>query len=359
MKIGILTHHYINNFGAFLQGYALRETVVKLFPNDEVYVANYINYKHFIINTCGWFRFYKDKENLAIWLEKIQLPNTFSQERKKYLKLTKKCKNVHDLNRLNLDCIIVGSDEVWNYRDKKGNAFVKFGIGVVTKRLIAYAPSVGHTTGEDVPDYVVNGIKNFHAVSARDDLTEKLAEKIRNEKIMRVTDPVFLTYLPDEVVYGIKKPYILFYYCDGLVKDEKEKIFMYAKNHNLNVYGAGETDKRYCKITVNLTPFQWIWMFRNAEYVLTGTFHGVVFSLLNHRQFASYLTDPSRVQKVSSLLKEFGLETQQCNGMAGELISTMQRKIPYDQIQPIFDKRKNESLQYLKQSIEGDKKIGE
>lgn len=36
MKIGILTHQYINNYGAFLQAWALRKAISELFPEDEV-----------------------------------------------------------------------------------------------------------------------------------------------------------------------------------------------------------------------------------------------------------------------------------------------------------------------------------
>ena len=61
MKIGILTHQYINNYGAFLQAWALREAIAELFPNDEVQIIDYVNLKHFIINAGGWFRFYKNK----------------------------------------------------------------------------------------------------------------------------------------------------------------------------------------------------------------------------------------------------------------------------------------------------------
>ena len=74
---------------------------------------------------------------------------------------------------------MVGSDEVWNYCETKGNAKVKFGIGLNKEKLIAYAPSVGETKENDIPDYVIKGIKRFKAVSARDYLTEKLVEKIR------------------------------------------------------------------------------------------------------------------------------------------------------------------------------------
>lgn len=40
MKIGILTHQYINNYGAFLQAWALREAISELFPEDEVQIID-------------------------------------------------------------------------------------------------------------------------------------------------------------------------------------------------------------------------------------------------------------------------------------------------------------------------------
>ena len=352
MKIGILTHHYINNFGAFLQAYALQAALQEMYPNDEVRIINCINIKHFVINAGGWFRFYKNKETLADWLQKIKLPMTFAKFRKKYMRLTPVCYDAKSIEKLGLDYIVVGSDEVWNYRETKGNAKVKFGIGLEREKLVAYAPSVGQTHEANMPEYVKKGILKFKEVSARDQLTEKLASDIRHEKIKRVVDPTFLAHIPDEPVPDITHPYMLFYYCDGLPEAEKQKLVDFAHKKGIAVYGAGECDKKYSGITVNLTPFQWVWMFRNADYVVTGTFHGAVFSMLNHRQFACYLTNPSRIRKVSSLLEEFGLKDRQCEGKADAIIENLRRKIDYRIIETRFDEKRNESKRYLRRAIQ-------
>ena len=63
--------------------------------------------------------------------------------------LSKRCFNARQINELAFDCIVVGSDEVWNYRDTKGNAELKFGVGLTCKNLIAYAPSVGKTAADE------------------------------------------------------------------------------------------------------------------------------------------------------------------------------------------------------------------
>ena len=83
MKIGILTHHYISNYGAFLQAYALHKAISELFPEDEVQIINFVNVKHFIINTGGWFRFYKNRETIKSWMCKMRLPFVFAKAAKK------------------------------------------------------------------------------------------------------------------------------------------------------------------------------------------------------------------------------------------------------------------------------------
>ena len=214
MKIGILTHQYIDNYGAFLQAYALREAMAKAFPEDQVEIINCINVKHFVINVGGWFRFYKDREGIKEWLRKIRIPGIFSKARKKYMTLSKVCFSAKQINKMGYDYIIVGSDEVWNFKDGKGDAKVKFGHGLTCKNLVAYAPSVGKSSANDViPSYVEEGIKRFKAISARDDLTADLVEHITGNYPTRVLDPTFLSKFPKAKLKVAKKPYILFYYC--------------------------------------------------------------------------------------------------------------------------------------------------
>lgn len=351
MKIGILTHQYVNNYGAFLQGWALRETIAELFPSDQVEIIDYVNIKHFVINVGGWFRFYKDKENLKIWLQKIQIPMTFSKARKEKMVLSKRCYTTKQVNALGYDCIVVGSDEVWNFKDSKSNAPIKFGQGLECKNIIAYAPSVGQTKPDDeLPEYVVDGIKKFKAISARDDLTYEVAKKVSGTEPTRVLDPTFLAPFPKGEL-KVKKPYILFYYCDRLADEKKNQILSYAKKHQLAVYGAGETDKRYTDITVNLTPFDWVEMFRNAEFVFTGTFHGAVFSILNRRQFKIYLTNKSRIKKVGALLRELNISNRSMGEDFVFDLDQMKSEIDYEAVYKVIEEKRKQSRDYLCNSI--------
>lgn len=350
MKIGILTHHYVNNYGAFLQVYALREAVAKMFPDDIVEVIDYINLKQFIINTGGWFRFYKNRENLACWLEKIQVPWTFSKERRQHLIRSPRCYTTKQVNQLNYDVIIVGSDEVWNYQDKRSTAKIKFSCGLTCKHVIAYAPSVGNSQG-NLPEYVVSGIKRFAALSSRDEKTSQMLRAITGAEPEKVLDPTFLSDCPVSNTQRVKKPYILFYYCDRLPAPMKKQILKYAEEHGLAVYGAGECDTGYSGTTVNLTPFEWVDMFRNAAFVFTGTFHGSVFSILNHRQFKVFLTNKSRVEKVGSLLADCGLRDREMGEDFVFDLEAMKNEIDYEAVDALLEEKRRRSMDYLRRNI--------
>lgn len=311
MKIGIITHHYIKNYGAFLQTYALQQYLTETYPDAEVVIVNYVKRKHQIINIGGCFRFFWKKENLRAYLEKIKIPGTFSKSEKKYLHITKKVRNAEEINGLGLDAIIIGSDEVWHYEDKAASP-IKFAVGLKADKILSYAPSCGGVNLEHpIPDYVQDGLKNFTSLSARDDLSEQLVQRVLHATPVRVLDPTLIYDFPvyeDDFTKKLKgEKYILMYFCDKLPKEGQKLIQDYAKKNNWKIYGAGEYATYYSDVTINVSPFQWVEMFRNAQFVFTGTFHGAVFSLITQRNFAAYLTNPSRVKKVNSLLGEFGL----------------------------------------------------
>lgn len=355
-KIGILTHHYIHNYGAFLQGYALQEAVKKLYPNDEVYMIDFVNKKHAVKNTLGWFRYNPNKDSIKSYMQKIKLPRIFKKTQKKYYNLTKRIKNTEDLNNLNLDAIIVGSDEVWHYEDIARHP-MKFGYEVKVPKLIAYAPSTGSSNvKEGIPEYVKAGMKNFTGLSARDDNAEELIKNVLGKECTRVLDPTLLYEFPEYsskfVDYIKSQKYILMYYCDNLPDTIKNEIIEYANKNGYKIFGAGEYKKWFTETFVNINPFEWVEMFRNAQIVFTGTFHGAVFSIKSRKNFYVYLTNPSRIKKVGSLLKQFGIEDRtMSNEDVDKIFNNIENNINYEEVYKKIEVEKNKSLDYLKKNI--------
>ena len=353
MKIGIITHHTINNYGAFLQGWALQEKIKSLFPHDEVYMINYIIPKQNIINIGGFFRYYPGSETPVSWLNKITQPAIFSKVRKKNYNMTKPVYNAEQINALGMDVIVIGSDEVWNYLDKKSYSLIKFSAGLNAKRIVAYAPSVGKSADVPVPAEVKEAMKGFSALSARDASAQRLCERVLGKTPMLVCDPTFLTSTPkidnEKINRLTQKPYILFYYCNGMPREIKEKIVADAHKNGYRIIGGGEYDKLYSDMSIRLTPFEWAELFRRTEYVYTGTFHGVVFSIINRRQFRVYASIESRVKKISLILDQFGIGNRDIlNDNIG------QELIDYDKVYRNIDKLRAGSEDYLFRAISGD-----
>ncbi|MBR2705297.1 MAG: polysaccharide pyruvyl transferase family protein [Clostridia bacterium] len=355
-KIGILTHHYIHNYGAFLQGYSLQEALKELYPNDDVYMIDYVNKKHAIKNTLGWFRYNPKKDSLKSYIQKTKIPKIFKGIQKKYYNLTTRVHNVNELNELGLDAIVVGSDEVWHYEDIAKHP-MKFGYGVKVDKLISYAPSTGSSNvNENIPDYVKEGMKNFTALSARDDNAETLIRNVLGKEATRVLDPTLLYEFPEYkskfVDYIKSQKYILMYYCDNLPESIKEKIVEYAEKNGFKIFGAGEYKKWFTETFVDIDPFEWVEMFRNAQLVFTGTFHGTVFSIKSRKNFYAYLTNPSRVKKVCSLLKQFKIDNRIITVQNWKLIfESMEDNINYNDVFQNIEIEKEKSLEYIKKSI--------
>ena len=350
MKIGIITHQYVKNYGAFLQCFALQEKIKKLYLNDEIYVVNYVNIKHYIINKFGWFRYSFENDSIKTYFQKIKIPFMFKKYEKKYFNLTKRVFNLKGINKLNFDVLIIGSDEVWNFSDSKSYNPLKFGYGLKCKKIITYAPSMGNSDLNNIPSEVKEGLKNISAFSVREDLAEQFLHKNNIKDIKRVVDPTFLYHFPNynsQITDKLKKnKYILIYYCDKITKEMINKIKEFAKNNNYKIYGAGETKKWFDKFPICVNPFEWIEMFKNAEYIFTGTFHGTVFSIKSKKTFYNYIGNPSRKKKINSLLSELKISNRQI-----ELFEDYNEKIEYGTIIDILNTKVEDSIDYIKNNI--------
>ena len=79
MRIGILTHHYVKNYGAFLQMKGMYETLQRLYPEAEVTVINYVNQKHWRRNILHILHFRPGIDTLSTYVEKIRQLRTFTK----------------------------------------------------------------------------------------------------------------------------------------------------------------------------------------------------------------------------------------------------------------------------------------
>lgn len=290
MKIGILTFINTTNYGASLQAYALQETLKK--KGYEVEVIQYNN-KHI-----------RDKEtnkingfNLKELIKKILIGKKIEDKIKKFkefesrnIKFSEEFTKLLDIEK-KYDKIIVGSDQVWNLSltDNDWNYFLEFVND--NKKKIAYAPSFGNVEFDE--KYIEKAKKllsDFSALSIRENKGAAFIENKFGLKCKTVIDPTLLLSSSEwdkKISYCPPiKDYILVYFPNN-----KKKVFEFAKKLSKKeklpiVYLSISPKKVFgVKTIYDASPEEFIGWIKNATYVITGSFHGTVFSLNYNKNF--------------------------------------------------------------------------
>jgi len=351
LKVGILTHHNIKNYGAYLQAYALFKIIEEL--GHDVVIVNFMNILHMLANYRPFFirkiRFGKNlMMDLRSYLQGYGQFVKFSAAMK-HLSLTHPVFNASQINALGLDALVVGSDEVWNFRDK-GYHPVKFGVGIDVPILISYAAGTGSVMpGDRFPENILEGLRRFKGLSVRECNGGKFIQEVLGITPKLVLDPTLIYdfELEDRFSPMFTKEYILVYYCK-LSHDYQKAVRDYAKKHDLIIVGAGCSDLWFDKSLINIDPFEWVGLFRNAKIVLTGTFHGTVFASKYRRNFISYPTSVNRMNKVQSYLRQIGLEDRMIFHSVEEFVALLDTPVDYRLFESCLLRQRESSIKFLK-----------
>lgn len=365
MKIGIISMQRIVNYGSFLQAFALKQTLEKLSGNEVGFWDFHIN-DPIVVNT-PWYKKGKLFHIAKKAYHYIKKGNVKSQFQICYERALAEYLNVSKYKyRPKVDLLVVGSDEVFNCLQTNysvGYSLELFGKNQPAKRIISYAASFGTTTLEELEKYnVLDEVKkelnnNFDELSLRDENSIYTAEKLTNRKLQMHIDPVFLgdfdQYIPEKVDM---KDYILVYSYSRRISDpeEIEAIKKFARDNNKKLLTIGN-HQGWEDVSLDLMPFEMLAYVKHADYIITDTFHGSVFSIKFNKPFVTVIRDSNK-QKLSYLLKQFGLQDRQllniCN--LSQLLNT---PINFDAVNDCIKKEKQRSEEYLMQQIKLTEKV--
>ncbi len=344
MKIGILTFHEGINHGAFLQAYCL----FKAIKNDgfDVEMIEYKNFKHWV-NEYKAFLWCKSPRKLFHNIVKII---KFRNNQKKFKRGRLKF-DVRKINTSQYDVIIIGSDIVWDYQMKLlGSDPIYFGHGLKPKRkLIAYAPSIGTVNTKDpIPEYVKSGLKKFSNLSTRDHKTAQFVKDLTGHEPLVVLDPTFLYSLEEEVIESKMNGYLLVY-AYYLKEKAFDEMTHFCKKNNLSCVAIGYSQS-WCDLNIiDVDVFEWVGYFKKAKYIVTSTFHGLLYSIHFQKTFCVSLTDANR-NKVSSILGDLELSDRLWWGDES-VESLLNTEIDYSLINPLINRHLKISKKYLLDSL--------
>lgn len=315
----------IINYGSFLQAYGLKKTIESL--GHEVVFVDYhigkpiakdvvnskLNNKIANLFKVVFSKKYRNKRNANI-IENQAFSNFNNTFKNKWLPLLGLSRE--KIYSPNLDALVIGSDEVFNCTQSNtdvGYSLELFGKDNNAKKLLSYAASFGSTTLDKLNRYnkaeeIANCLKQFDAISVRDNNSHLIVKNLVNIEPFDNVDPVIISNFDDEVTpkkIDMKDYVIVYAYCGRINDEEAKTIQEFAHNRGKKTLSIGVrqafTDEYVC-----VDPFTMLAYFKNADYVVTDTFHGTVFSIKYQIPFATIFRESNK-QKLFDLLKKFDL----------------------------------------------------
>ena len=262
--------------------------------------------------------------------------------------LTKKMYYVDPLKIPIADITIVGSDQVWN-KDITGIFGYAFFLDFVNDDTlkISLASSFGKDEWDGDTDYtksIKRLLDKFHYLSVRESTGVTILHDVFQCESIRLVDPT--------IAWGS--------FGNLLINtNQVNRVFPFLLNADSGALAICQYISRELKlplfkhnfITSRILngPSHWITRIHNSSFIITDSFHGLVFSILFRKQFVVLCANEAKFTRLSSLLKLLSLEHLYVRSVADlayrkkEILSG----IDYKKIEIILAKERNVFMNFV------------
>jgi len=363
MRIGILTVPFNNNYGGFLQAFALKKILTAMgheviFINRRRNKRN--NYKTKIKYILTKLHLREDKvKKISRYTDQFKRDYLYPITKEYYTtQELKKCLNYK------FDYVVVGSDQVWRYRyakDSIDDFYCNFLSGTGIPHF-SYAASMGTDEMEYPKDKIEicsKLLKTFKAISVREQSTVDILKSHFGVKDAQVVlDP---TLLLDKQIYidlfknqytGCKKPYICTYVLDE-DSELRTAIEEFALRHQLEIINM-RAQTGNLKDIKEIEPVEkWLSALYYSHYVITDSFHGTVFSLIFNKPFVVYGNAVRGTTRLKDLLGRLELSNRLVSKSL-DIHNILDTCIEWEYIEKLKEKMKVDSLSFINEVLKND-----
>lgn len=357
--IGILSMQRVVNFGSVLQAYSLRQMIREVTGRNVVFVD---------IDTTRACASMKTISENVDYEQPAAYPPGLIQRGKRWAITRLSAYNkrlIRDFmaRELSLDNqesvaqyahVVIGSDEVFNHRNESV-CLQLHGAVENADHVITYAASCGNAMAGDILEAdkqkVKDAMERIGSVSVRDNVTATYVKEICGRDTVHHLDPVLVGDLRDRKIrpVGLKNYMIVYAYGQRIrTHSEIEAIRQFAQKHKLKTVALGGS-QFWCDLYIPLSPFRMLDYFAHADYVVTDTFHGAIFSVINGKQFA-VIPRKTNNGKLSGLLADLNLSDRTVEQME-DLEAVLTKTIPYGEIDQILSRERERTREYLKEQL--------
>lgn len=368
MKVLISTMHRGYNFGSALQVYALSEYLKskKHIPIILDYIPTRVNFTKNIQHLfkvifqlkSNKYTKYNALRALIIHTTNEYIYNNFF---KKNIHLTPKYYSLEEIqvDSLNADIYMTGSDQVWNSNYNQGIDKVFFlSFAPENAKKIAYAASFGKQELEAWEKKETQHLlKRYQAISVRENSALKILQSLEIKNGQHVLDPTLLLSKEQWAErcprLNIKENYLLIY----TVEPNKEQLIEYAnliaKELKLKIYLVEWGFKKQPgvdKMICNISPLTLMSYFIQADYIIASSFHGTAFSVNLNKQFIS-VAPAHYSTRAKSLLELVKLENRFITNAELDLNRVLSY-IDFTSVNEILERQREISTSFLINNIQ-------
>lgn len=207
------------------------------------------------------------------------------------------------------DVIVVGSDEVWNFRHPWfGSKPIFFGDDLTTDRLVSYAASFGNHGATDGihPDWA-GKLDRFSTISVRDENSRRLIRDGTGREPAMVLDPCL--HFPQPAAQRHDTGRYAVVYGHGFPAWLKRQVRRWADERGIRLVSIGYLNDWADEQLITAGPIEFAELMGGARAVVTNFFHGCIFALLNGTPWVS---SPSayRSIKIPDLVRLLGAKSR-------------------------------------------------
>ncbi len=318
-KISLLTFSKAYSYGANMQCYALSKVL-----KDRGCMVELVN-----------LELPNPKSSLKEKIVSRIFNKIFNKFRRKYFPVySKKYTSLQELkaNPPIADLYIVGSDQVWNLDITVGLGIGLFFFEYLPKRArrISYAGSFGKSTWE-YSNHTANIkqlLSKFESVSVRENEAVNICKDVFNIETTHVLDPTLLIDDYSEFLDPKEKQTNdLFYFSLFNKADNNAYILEYARRNNLNPITLSIKPIKGFKVLRFMSIIKWIRTIHNSKFIITDSFHGLIFSVIFKKQFIIIPGVDNRHSRILDLLNDFKLSHRFCKDTSDILIKNIYSEI--------------------------------
>ena len=366
MKVSVVTLHAVSNYGSLLQTYATQKVLEQIGCQAEI-----VDYRRKPVLPKTVKQILTDPEYDPVMKLKLILIKPSGNKAKRvkdsflnrYVHLTKQLYTADEdflKYPIEADVYCTGSDQVWN-TGWHGEIPAPFFLGFVPddKKKIAFSASIGK---EELEEWEKPGIreylKRYAAISVREKSAVGIIRSLDAQlNAVQVLDPTLAA--DPEIWQKLASP-------ERVVKEKYVLIYQLSGHEYLGKYAQELAKKKHLKLIRICTRYDsllsighgivlprvedFLALFRDAEYIVTNSFHGTAFSLIFHKQLVD-IYPKLYSTRLASILELTGLQARHLTDYSD--FSLPDQPIDYDTVDGILAQEREKTRAFLQEVIYG------